>query len=99
MVNATVMPALMYGCEAWAVRKEQKSKILATQMNVLRTIEGVCWKDGGTNDELLQRLGQVGVLEKVKKRQEEWKERLEGMHNERCTKRVFEGVVDEKKGL
>ncbi len=45
VVTATVMPVLMYGCEAWAVRKEQKSKIQATQMNVLRRIEGVCWKD------------------------------------------------------
>ena len=90
------MPVLMYGCDAWAVWKEQKSKIQATQMNVLRRIEGVCWKDRITNDEILQRLGQVGVLEKVKKREEEWKERLEGMGNERCTKRVFEGVMDGK---
>ena len=96
VVNATVMPVLMYGCDAWAVWKEQKSKIQATQMNVLRRIEGVCWKDRITNDEILQRLGQVGVLEKVKKREEEWKERLEGMGNERCTKRVFEGVMDGK---
>ena len=66
-------------------------------MNVLRRIEGVCWKDQITNDEILQRLGQVGVLEKVRKRQEEWKERLEGMGNERCTKRVFEGAVDGKR--
>ena len=96
VVNAAVMPVLMYGCEAWAVWKEQKSKIQATQMNVLRRIEGVCWKDQITNDEILQRLGQVGVLEKVKKRQE-WKERLERMGNERCTKRVFEGIVDGKR--
>ena len=34
VVNATVMLVLMYGCEAWAVRKEQKLKIQATQMNV-----------------------------------------------------------------
>ena len=94
VVNATVMPVLMYGCETWAVRKEQKSKIQATQMNILRRIEGVCWKDRITNDEILQRLGQVGVLEMVRKRQEEWKGRLEGMDNERCTKRAFEGVVE-----
>ena len=104
VVNATVMPVLMYGCETWAVRKEQKSKIQATQMNILWRIEGVCWKDRITNDEILQRLGQVGVLDMVRKRQEEWKGRLEGMDNERCTKRAFEGVVEgrrpreEKKG-
>ena len=26
----------MYGCEAWALRKEQRTKIQATQMNALR---------------------------------------------------------------
>ena len=35
----------------------------------------------------------VGMLEMGRKRQE-WKERLEGMDNERCTKRAFEGVVE-----
>ena len=47
----------------------------ATQMNLLRRIEGVCWKDRVTNDEILQRLGQEGVLEMVKKRQVECMER------------------------
>ncbi len=41
VVNETVMPVLMYGCEAWAVWKEQKSKIKATQIIVMRSIEGV----------------------------------------------------------
>ena len=54
-----VMPV---GCEAWALRKEQRSKIEAMQMNALMGIEGVCWKDRVTNDEILRRLGQLGVL-------------------------------------
>ena len=73
VINAMMMPVLMYGCEAWALLKERKSKIQAMQMNALRTIEGVCWKDWVTNDEILQKLGQVGVLEMVK-RQDERKE-------------------------
>ena len=44
VVNA-MMPVLMYGCKAWALQKEQRRKIEATQMNALRRIEGVCWKD------------------------------------------------------
>ena len=97
VVNATVMPVLMYGCEAWAARKEQKSRIQATQMNVLRRIEGVCRRDRVTNEEVLRRLGQVGVLELVRRRQEEWKGRLDMMENRRCTKRVYEGVVEGKR--
>ena len=38
-------------------------------------------------------MGQVGVLEMVKKRQDEWEGRLERMDSERCNKRAFEGVV------
>ena len=55
VVNATVMSVLMLGCEAWAARKEQKSRIQATQMNVLRRIEGVCWRERVTNEEVLRR--------------------------------------------
>ena len=39
VVIAMVMPVLMYGCEAWALRKEQRTKIQATQMNALKRIE------------------------------------------------------------
>lgn len=53
-----MMSVLMYvcmdGCEAWAARKEQKSRsrIQATQMIVLRRIEGVCWRNRVTNEEV-----------------------------------------------
>ena len=36
----------------------------------------------------------IGVLETVKKRQEEWKGRVEAMDKKRFTRRVFEGVVE-----
>ena len=41
VVNATMMPELMYGCETWSLTKKQQLKVQATQMNVLRRIEGV----------------------------------------------------------
>ena len=41
VVNATMMPSLLYGCEAWSVTKQQQSKVQATQMNVLRSVQGV----------------------------------------------------------
>ena len=30
VVNATVLPALMYGCETWSLSKQQESKVLPT---------------------------------------------------------------------
>ena len=52
-----VMPV---GCDALALWKEQRSKIQATPMNALRRIEGACWKDRVTNEEILRRLHGAG---------------------------------------
>lgn len=51
-----------------AVHKEQKSKIQAKEISILRRIEGVRRKDRIINDENFIEAGQVGVLEMVKKR-------------------------------
>ena len=61
VVNAIMMPVLMYGCEVWVVRKEQKSRIQASQMNVLRRIEGVCWRNRVTNEEILRSCNKGGA--------------------------------------
>ena len=41
VVNAIVMPTLMYGCETWSLSKQLQLKVQAMQINVLRRIEGV----------------------------------------------------------
>ena len=63
-----VMPTLMYGCETWSLSKQQQSKIQATQMNVLRRIEGVNRLDRVRNVDVREKLGQEGVLDMVKSR-------------------------------
>ena len=35
-VNATMIPMLKYGCEAWSLSKKLQSRVQATQMRVLR---------------------------------------------------------------
>ena len=39
--NVTMIPTLLYGCETWCLSKHLQSRVQATQMNVLRWIEGV----------------------------------------------------------
>ena len=41
VVNAIVVPTLTYGCEAWALQARHRGRIQATQVRVLRWIEGV----------------------------------------------------------
>ena len=59
VVNATMMPVVMYRCETWT--KKQQSKVQATQMNVLRRIEGVNRLDRVRNADISERLNQEGV--------------------------------------
>ena len=62
-------PTLMYGCETWSLSKQQKSKVHATQMNVLRRIGGVSRLDRVRNVDAREKLRQEGVLDIVKSRQ------------------------------
>ena len=63
VVNATMMPVLMYGCETWRMTKKQQSKVQATQINVLRRIEGVNRLDRVRNADIKERLNQEGEKE------------------------------------
>ena len=99
VVDATMIPVLMYGYETWSLTKKQQSKVQAIQMNVLRRIEGVNRLDRVRNADIRERLNQEGVtvLDLVKRRQESWKGRLEEMSFEKTTKKVFVGEMKGKR--
>ena len=55
----------------------------AMQMRVLRRIEGVNKVDRVRNEVIRERLGQKGILDLVKRRQDKWLMRLQEMKNDR----------------
>ena len=63
VVNATMIPTLFYGCETWCLSKHLQSRVQATQMNVLRQIEGVSRLDRIRNVDIREKLCQVSVLD------------------------------------
>ena len=95
VVNAMVIPTLMYGCEAWALQVRHKGGVQAMQMRVLRWIEGVSRLDRVRN--IKSRLGREGVANTVMRRQQEWKQRVEEMSDGRVTKMVYNGDVSGKR--
>ena len=97
MVNAIVIPTLMYGCEAWALQARHKGRIRATQMRVLRWIQGMSRLDRVRNLDIRSRLGQEGVADMVMRKQHEWKQRVEEMSDDRVTKMVYDGDVPRKR--
>ena len=68
-MNATMLPTLVYACEVWNLSKQQKSWVQATQMRVLRKIEGVSRVDSVRYEDIRLRLGQEGILDVVRRRQ------------------------------
>ena len=80
----------------WNLSKQQESQVQATQMRVLRRIEGVSRVDSVRNEDVRIRLGQECILDVVRRRQN-GKKRLEGMSYDRTTKKVIKGEVEGKK--
>ena len=64
-MNATMLSMLVYECEVWNLLKQQESRVQATQMRVLRRIEGVSRVDRVRNVDIRLRLGQEGILDVV----------------------------------
>ena len=62
----------------------------ATQLRVLRRIEEVNKVDRARNEVIRERLGQEGILDLVKRRQEKWLTRLQEMNN--INNRTTKGV-------
>ena len=61
VMNATMTPTLMYGCEAWSLSKKLQSRVQAMQMRLLRRIEEVNRIDRVRNEVIRERLGQKGI--------------------------------------
>ena len=97
VMNATMLPTLVYGCEVWSLSKHQESRVQAIQMRILRRIEDVNRVDRVRNENIRLRLSQEGILDVIRRRQEKWKKRLEEMNDDRTTKKVFKGELEGKR--
>ena len=75
-----MLPTLVYRCEVWNLSKQQESRVQATQVRVLRGIEGVSRADRVKNENIKLRLGQERALDVVRRRQEKWMNRLGEMN-------------------
>ena len=87
--NAIVLPTMLYGSETWTVMKRHESRLGATEMAYLRRVEGVTRMDRVRNADVREAVGQEEVMEKVKRKQRAWKEKLEQMEDNRLVKKVY----------
>ena len=56
ILKCLVWPVMLYGCEAWTLRKEEENKIKAAEMWFYRRLLRIQWTEKRTNDSVLQEL-------------------------------------------
>ena len=86
--KAMVIPTMLYGSETWTMMKRYEIRLGATEMAYLRRVEGVSRIDRVRNANVKEAVRQEEVMEKVKRKQRAWKEKLEKMEDGRLVKKV-----------
>ena len=69
ILKCLVWPVVMYGCEAWTLRREEEKKLEAAEMYFYRQLLRVTWKDKRTNESILEELSTERILlQEIKRR-------------------------------
>ena len=56
LLKCLVWPVLMYGCEAWTIRKQEENRLNAAEMWLYRRLLRISWQDRRTNESVLEEL-------------------------------------------
>ena len=99
LYESIIVPTVLYGGEAWGLKKAERERLDVMEMKCLRSMCGVTRLDRVENVELRRR---VGVSRPMGVRAQEkvlsWFGHMERMNGERLTKRVYESEVEGARG-
>ena len=69
LLKCLIWPVVIYGCEAWTLRKADESRLEAVEMWFFRRLSNISWEDRRTNQSVLEELGlKRSFLNEIKKR-------------------------------
>ena len=75
--SACVLNVMVYGSETWAFKASETQQLVRTERMMVRWMCGVSLRDRKASQELLDRLGIVGVEECVRRCRLRWFEHVE----------------------
>ena len=81
--NTLAIPTLLYGCETWAIRRKDESRITAAEMKFLRRTAKYTWQDHKRNEDILTELKVVPALEKIYDYRNKWSQHVDRMTRSR----------------
>jgi hypothetical protein len=83
------VPVLMYGSEAWTIKKRDISRIQSAEMKFLRSVKGCTRMDHIRNEEIRTEIEMYTIQDKITEYRIRWSARLQRMDNSRLPKQVL----------
>jgi tRNA(Ile2) C34 agmatinyltransferase TiaS len=66
------VPALLYGCETWAIREQNKYRVTAVEMKFVSRAAKYRWQGYKTNEDILSQLQTNPVVKKIQNYRNKW---------------------------
>jgi hypothetical protein len=81
---------LIYGSEAWIIRKADEKRLQAAEMKFMRNSAGLTLWDHKRNEGILKNLKVEPISKCIQNYQANWKEHIERMNSSRIPNNLFE---------
>ena len=89
ILNACVIPVLVYGAETWSITRTMEHKLIAAENKWLRRILRVGYKEHITNEEIRRRTAQPFITDVLRRRRMKWAGHVLRMDEGRPTKIAY----------
>ena len=87
--NITAKAALKFGSEAWVLKKREKQRLEAAQMEFLRHLLGITKLDIEKNQCIRGKTGAQKIAKEIKQYQEQWLQHVQRMDINRLPKQAL----------
>src|SRR6476619_7148994 len=96
LVKTLVWPVVLYGCETWAMRKEEINRLNAFEMWVWRRMGKVSWMDKRTNEQVLSSMNEKrSLIKTIWDRKKNWIGHV--VRGDGLMKLVLKGIMEEER--
>jgi len=95
VLRTCIFSILLYACESWTLRKQDRDKLMAFEMRCYRRILHIRWQQKITNAEVRRRVKcKRNILQTVTERKLNFFGHICRMNNTRLIKQVVFGMID-----
>ena len=95
--NITANAALIFGIEAWVLRKREEQLLEAAQMKFLRHVLGITNLDKKKNQIIREKTGAQNIVKEIKQCQKKWLQHVQRMDTNRLPKQALQYKPKERR--